>query len=30
MYLRFTTQFTNPYGELEIGIFMALKYLRED
>lgn len=30
MYLRFTTQFINPYGELETGIFMALKYLRED
>lgn len=30
MYLRFTTQFINPYGELETGIFMALKYLRDD
>jgi len=30
MYLRFTTQFINPYGDLETGIFMALKYLRED
>jgi hypothetical protein len=30
MYLRFTTQFTNPYGEMQTGIFMALKYLRED
>ncbi len=29
MYLRFTTQFINPYGELESGIFMALKYLRD-
>ena len=30
MYLRFTTQFINPYNELETGIFMALKYLRDD
>jgi hypothetical protein len=30
MYIRFTTQFINPYGELETGIFMALKYLRDD
>lgn len=30
MYLRFTAQFINPYGELETGIFMALKYLRDD
>lgn len=30
MYLRFTTLFTNPYGEMETGIFMALKYLRDD
>src|SRR5665213_2811124 len=30
MYLRFTTQFINPYGELETGIFMALRYLRDD
>ncbi|MDB5156526.1 MAG: hypothetical protein JWR50_1233 [Mucilaginibacter sp.] len=30
MYLRFITQFINPYGELETGIFMALKYLRDD
>jgi len=30
MYLRFTTQFINPYGESETGIFMALKYLRDD
>lgn len=30
MFLRFTTQFINPYGELETGIFMALKYLRDD
>src|SRR5476651_735738 len=30
MYLRFTTQFINTYGELETGIFMALKYLRDD
>jgi hypothetical protein len=30
MYLRFTTQFINPYGEVETGIFMALKYLRDD
>ncbi|MDB5136809.1 MAG: hypothetical protein JWP37_3412 [Mucilaginibacter sp.] len=29
MYLRFTTQFINAYGELETGIFMALKYLRD-
>ena len=30
MYLRFTTQFINPYGERETGIFMALKYFRDD
>ncbi len=30
MYLRFTTKFINPYGESETGIFMALKYLRDD
>ena len=30
MYLRFTTKFLNPYGELETGVFMALKYLRDD
>ncbi len=30
MYLRFITQFINSYGELETGIFMALKYLRDD
>jgi len=30
MYLRFTTQFINPYGELETGLFTALKYLRDD
>jgi hypothetical protein len=30
VYLRFTTQFINPYGELETGIFMALKFLRDD
>jgi len=30
MYLRFTTQFINPHGELQTGVFMALKYLRED
>jgi len=30
MYLRFTTQFINPYNELETGIFMALKFLRDD
>lgn len=30
MYLRFTTQFVNPYGELETGIFMALRFLRDD
>lgn len=30
MYLRFTTQFINPYNEPETGIFMALKYLRDD
>lgn len=30
MYIRFTTQFINPYGELDTGIFMALKYLRDD
>jgi hypothetical protein len=30
MYFRFTTQFANPYGEMETGIFMALKYLRDD
>jgi hypothetical protein len=30
MYLRFITQFTNPYGESETGIFMLLKYLRDD
>jgi hypothetical protein len=29
MYLRFTTQFINPYGVSETGIFMALKYLRD-
>jgi len=30
MYLRFTTQFINPYNEPETGVFMALEYLRED
>jgi len=30
MYIRFTTQFINQYGEPETGIFMALKYLRDD
>jgi len=30
MYLRFTTQFINLHGELETGIFMALKHLRDD
>ena len=30
MYLRFTTQFINPYNESETGIFMALKYVRDD
>jgi hypothetical protein len=30
MYLRFTTRFINPYGEPETGIFMALKFLRDD
>lgn len=30
MYLRFTTQFINPYGKLETGIFTALRYLRDD
>ena len=30
MYLRFTTQFINSYDELETGIFMALKFLRDD
>jgi hypothetical protein len=30
MYLRFTTQFINPYDELETGIFLALRYLRDD
>jgi hypothetical protein len=30
MYIRFTTQFINPYGELQPGIFTALKYLRDD
>jgi hypothetical protein len=30
MYLRFTAQFINPYGELQTGVFMALKYLRDD
>jgi|SRR6185503_3797915 len=30
MYLRFTTQFINADGELETGIFMALRYLRDD
>ena len=30
MYLRFTTQFINPYNEPETGIFMALKYVRDD
>ena len=28
--MRFTTQFINPYGERETGIFMALKYFRDD
>jgi hypothetical protein len=30
VYLRFITQFINPYGELETGIFIALKFLRDD
>jgi len=30
MYLRFTTQFINLDGEQEVGIFMALRHLRED
>lgn len=30
MYLRFTTQFTNPFGETETGIFLALRFLRDD
>jgi len=30
MYLRFTTQFINPYNEPETGIFMALKFVRDD
>lgn len=30
MYLRFTTQFINIDGEAKTGIFMALRYLRED
>ena len=30
MYLRFTTQFTNPYGEMDTGIFLALKFIRDD
>jgi len=30
MYLRFTTQFIDIDGELETGIFMALRYLRDD
>ena len=30
MYLRFITQFINPYNESETGIFMALKYVRDD
>jgi hypothetical protein len=30
MYLRFITQFVNPYGENETGIFMSLKFLRDD
>jgi hypothetical protein len=30
MYIRFVTQFINPYGEAETGIFMALKFLRDD
>lgn len=29
MYIRFITQFINPYGENETGIFMALKFVRE-
>lgn len=28
--VRFTTRFINPQGEIQIGIFMAIKYLRED
>ena len=30
MYLRFTTQFIDPAGELKTGIFMAIRYLQED
>jgi len=30
MYFRFTTLFINPFDEVETGIYMALKYLRDD